>query len=546
MLSIPDASMETPYSAYVPTAKSSTLFFNCRRDDGIDAFGVRAGRFAYPSGGFDREIDLGGAHLLPAFGDGHAHPLFAGRELAGPKTTGLADIDSIVEVVRAFAEANREKEWIVGGTYDRTLGENGTFDAAWLDAAVVDRPVILHASDHHTIWVNSEAMRRANVTRATPDCTTGIIERFADGKPRGTFREWDATNLILSKVPSRSLADEIDSLSQASRRMAAGGVTWWQDAWVDPGMAEIYLATSSAGKLIQDVDLAFRADPNSWQEDFKYFIAMRDRIKSSRFPNRITSRTIKFFTDGVIEGGTALLLEPYLDEPHSHGMPVWDRGELIRAATAADKAGFQLHVHAIGDGGVRLALDVIENVISINPLRARRPVIAHVQLIAEPDLARFASLGVIANFTPVWTCLDREQDVLCTPRIGQSRSDHQYRMRSLIDSGAQISFGSDWPVSTPVPLEGLPTAVHRQNGRGDLSGGWLMHEALTLDEALAAYTTGVAFQAFCEDEWGSLAPGMEANFLVLAQDLRQLPVEQISSLLIDATYLRGEAVFVRR
>lgn len=538
--------MGTAYSAHVLDDQPSTLFFNCRRPDGGGDFGVRAGGITNPTGQYDRQVDLGGAYVLPSFGDGHSHPLFAGRELSGPATTDLADIASIVAAVKAFALANPEREWIVGGTYDRTLGTNGTFDAAWLDAVVADRPVVLHASDHHTIWVNSEAMRRAGVTRATPDCVTGIIERFSNGEPRGTFREWDATNLILSEVPPRSLADEIDALGTASRRMAAAGITWWQDAWIDPGMAEIYLATSQAGVLRQDVDLAFRADPHTWDEDLKYFLAMRDEIANADIPNRITSRSIKFFTDGFIEGGTALLLEPYLDEPQSHGMPVWEREQLFKAVNQADTAGFQLHIHAIGDGGVRLALDAIENVMKVNPPGARRPVIAHVQLMAEEDLPRFASLGVIANFTPVWTCLDSEQDVLCTPRIGQVRSDRQYRMRSLLDSGARISFGSDWPVSTPVPFQGLPTAVHRRSAKGEPAEGWLMHEAITLNEALAAYTSGVAFQAGCENDWGNLADGMSANFLVLNQDPRELPIEEISHIAIEATYLRGRAIFERR
>lgn len=524
----------------------STLFFNCRRQDASNAFGVRVGRLCAPVGDFDREVDLAGAFVLPSFGDGHTHPLFAGRELAGPKTTGLADLGSIVAAVRDFADVNPEREWIVGGTYDRALGVNGNFDAVWLDQAVADRPVILHATDHHTIWVNSEAMRRAGVDKSTPDCTTGVIERFDNGEPRGTFREWDATNLILSRVPPRSMDEEISALAAASIRMASGGVTWWQDAWVDPGMAEIYLATSQAGKLSQDVDLAFRADPHTWQKDFEYFIAMREEIDNSKLVNRITGRTIKFFTDGVIEGGTALLLEPYLDEPDSHGMPVWSRAELFRAVTVADMAGFQLHLHAIGDGGVRIALDAIEYVMRVNPPKVRRPVIAHVQLIDEADMPRFAHLGVIANFTPVWTCLDPEQDVLCTPRIGQRRSDQQYRMRSLLASGARISFGSDWPVSTPEPLVGLPTAVHRRTETGEPHDGWLMQEALTIDEALAAYTSGVAHQAFAESEWGRLEPAMAANFVLIARNPWTMPIDQISSLRIDGTYLRGQAIFERR
>jgi predicted amidohydrolase YtcJ len=512
------------------------LFRNARRQDGVGAFGVRGGKFTLAIGEFDAEIDLGGSFVLPSFGDGHSHPLFGGREMAGPKTTGLSDIGSIAAAVRNFADENPEVDWIVGGTYDRTLGVNGIFDASWLDVAVADRPVVLHAKDHHTIWVNTEAMRRAGVDKSTPDCVNGIIERFENGEPRGTFREWDATNLILSKVPPRSLAQEIDSLAAASARMASVGVTWWQDAWVDPGMAEIYLATSRAGKLNQDVDLAFRADPNTWHEDFEYFKVMRKEIENAELANRITSRTIKFFTDGVIEGGTALLLEPYIDEPDSHGLPVWGREELMRAAAFADQEDFQLHIHAIGDGGVRL---------KSNPPKVRRPVVAHVQLLDEADLHRFATLGVIANFTPVWTCLDQEQDVLCTPRIGQHRSDQQYRMRSLLDSGARLSFGSDWPVSTPAPLEGLPTAVHRRDARNRPPGGWLRHEALTLDEALSAYTSGVAYQAFAEEEWGSLRPGLDANFVLLANDPRQVPIDEVAALQVDATFVRGRAIYRR-
>lgn len=530
----------------MPKVQLSTLFFNVRRSDGLSAFGVRQGRFTDPDGQFDQEVNLAGAFVMPSFGDGHTHPLFAGRELGGPEVTGLTDLPAILAAVQSFAKANPDKEWIVGGTYDRTLGSKGSFQSSWLDAAVPDRPVVLHASDHHTLWVNGEAMRRAGISKSTPDCATGIIERSSDGEPSGTFREWDATNLILSKIPGLSLSDEIDSLARAADQLASVGVTWWQEAWIDRGMTEIYLATSKAGKLNQDVDLAFRADPNSWREDFEYFISMRQEVDAYQGENELTARTIKFFTDGVIEGGTALLLEAYLDEPDSHGMPVWTREELFNATIAADLAGFQLHLHAIGDGGVRLALDAIENVKSVNPDKPRRPVIAHVQLVAEDDLYRFAELGVIANFTPVWTCLDPEQDVLCTPRIGQQRSDQQYRMKSLLTSGARISFGSDWPVSTPAPFKGLPTSVHRRSTSGQPANGWLMHEALNLDQAIKAYTSGVAYQGFAEHRWGDLKQGMDANFLVLDQDPRQLPIDQVAELQIQATYLRGQPIFQRR
>jgi len=339
------------------------------------------------------------------------------------------------------------------------------------------------------------------------------------------------------------MAEEVDSLATASGRMAAAGVTWWQDAWIDPGMAEIYLATSKAGRLAQDVDLGFRADPHTWRQDFDYFIHMRDQIGATQLPTQMTSRTIKFFADGVIECGTAALLEPYANNPDDHGMPVWERDEFTEAALRADANGFQLHIHAIGDAGVRLALDVIEMVIAQNPPRLRRPVIAHLQLVDAADLRRFSQLGVIANFTPIWTCLDPVQEVLSTPRIGKARSDRQYQMRTLLDSGATVSFGSDWPVSSEVPLTGLPTAVHRRSRNGHPQDGWLMHEALTIDEALAAYTSGVAYQAFAENEWGALTTGMQANFLLLTSDPRELPIHEVAQQKVLATYLRGEPIF---
>ncbi len=527
----------------MPNEAVSTIYRNCHLISGGESFGVQDGRITSAEGHFDRQVDLQGLTVLPAFADGHSHPLFAGRELLGPQTTGLPSIRQIADAVRDFAIANPAAEWIDGGTYDPALSPDGIFDAQWLDEAVPDRPVVLHATDHHTIWVNSEAMRRAGINRNTPDRPTGVIERFPDGEPRGTFREWDAISLILRQVPKRTIAEEVDSLAAASRRMAAAGVTWWQDAWIDPGMAEIYLATSKAGRLAQDVDLAFRADPHSWRQDFGYFSQMRDQISSTGLPTQMTSRTVKFFADGVIECGTAELLEPYTDDPGYHGMPVWDRDELTEAALCADMNGFQLHIHAIGDGGVRLALDVIEMVIAQNPPRPRRPVIAHLQLVDAADLVRFSQLGVIANFTPSWTCLDRVQEVLSTPRIGKARADRQYQIRTLLNSGATVSFGSDWPVSSEVPLAGLPTAVHRQSMNGHPPGGWLMHEALTIDEALAAYTSGVAYQAFAENEWGVLARGRQANFVLLASDPRKLPIHEVAQQKVIATYLRGEPIF---
>jgi hypothetical protein len=250
---------------------------------------------------------------------------------------------------------------------------------------------------------------------------------------------------------------------------------------------------------------------------------------------QVNAGTVKFFADGVVEGGTAALLEPYVDDPCSHGMPVWDWDELKAAATAMDALGFQLHIHAIGDAGIRAALDTVEHVTRVNGPRDRRPVVAHTQVVHPADLPRFAALGVIANFEPLWAQRDALMDDLTAPRLGDERTAWQYPMGSLLRSGARISFGSDWPVSSYVPLDGVRVAVSRTTLDGRPSGGWLPGERLTPEQALTAYTAGVAYQSF-EDDRGVLAVGSRADVVVLDRDVLTGAPEQVHEAQVLGTW----------
>ena len=212
----------------------------------------------------DQTIDLAGAFVMPAFADGHAHPLFAGREAQGPKVIGLQSVAEIVAEVKSFAVANPDSKWIIGGAYEAALIERGDFDAHWLDEAVNDRPVVLQAVDHHTIWVNSKALEIAGITSTTADPDGGTIARREDGSPKGTLREPAAMDLISKLAPTRTLQDELNAIAWASDQYLAAGVTSSMDAWVEDGMSEIYIEAAKTGHLKVDMNLTFLAQPGKW------------------------------------------------------------------------------------------------------------------------------------------------------------------------------------------------------------------------------------------------------------------------------------------
>ncbi len=311
---------------------------------------------------------------------------------------------------------------------------------------------------------------------------------------------------VLDLLPVPGQGEQAAALAEVSGLFASAGITWVQDAWVARDQVDAWLAAASCGSLRFRANLAFRAEPTAWKDQLEEFAADRDRV-TGEGRGWLTARTVKFFADGVVESGTAALLEPYHDCPHSHGIANWTAEELADAVAAADAAGFQAHVHAIGDAGVRLALDAIAETTRRNGPADRRPVLAHVQLIDPADLPRFAALGVIANLEPLWAQPDPLMTELTLPRLGTARGTRQYQIASLLTSGARVSFGSDWPVTAYQPLYGIATAITRQTPAENPDGGWLPAERISAADAQAAYSAGVAYQAFEEHQWGMLRPG---------------------------------------
>jgi predicted amidohydrolase YtcJ len=489
-------------------------------------------------GDADKEIDLGSGFVFPAFRDGHAHPLFAGREAMGPVVTTAKSISDIQQILRSYRQANPNQNWIEGGAYDRSIVEGGLFLASWIDEAVADVPVVLHASDHHTIWVNSKALEL--IPSPIPDIVSGSIDLDSAGLPQGVLREPEAMALVLSKAPAKSMEQEVAALVWADKVLAGFGIVEAQDAWITPGMTEVYLEATSKQLLALDYNLAFKIEPHDWKNSIEFAKLDREKVQKLNHP-RLTAKTVKLFADGVFGSGTASVLEPYLDDHSNHGEPLWGDDELKAACLEASKLGFQLHIHAIGDAGVRQALDSIEYAQGICGKPELPSVIAHVELINTQDIARFASLGVVANMQPLWAQADGML-LSCVPRLGQIRIDQMYRMRDLIDSGATISFGSDWPVSSSNPILGIATAVTRQTAQLEPEGGWVPAQAISVAEAFSCYSSQVSFQLTGKFT-SSLSVGEPCDFVVLDANPLEIAAEEIRNIKVLATYKLSEKIF---
>jgi len=491
---------------------------------------------------FDQNVDLEGAFVIPAFLDGHAHPIFGGREAAGPQINGLTSLDEILTEVKKYADENPDEPWIIGGAYEASIIESGDFDAHWLDSVVIDRPIVLHAVDHHTIWVNSETLKRAGINELTADPIGGTIARRPDGTPKGVFREPKAMALVLDRAPADSIESDVQAIKRACDAYLRVGVTAAIDSWVEKEMASAYLAAAKSGDLTITMNLSLLASPGSWRPKVKEFVALREEFTALPNPDLVKANSIKFLADGALSAGTAALMEPYVDNPDSNGIKIWSDDELLDAVIQFDMLKFQLHIHAIGDAAVKQALDAFEAMMQINPMWDRRPVIVHAQLICDEDLPRFRKLGVIANIQPLWCYLDPMNKELILPRIGRERNDSQYRLRTLIDNGATIVFGSDWPVTSEIPLRALGVPVNRLKPGEKTGESWNLSEAITIDESLRFYTKNAAHQLFREQERGALEIGKKADFIILNRNLFEIHPWEVSTVKIKALYKNGSLV----
>ncbi|MFF9765733.1 amidohydrolase [Streptomyces sp. NPDC014636] len=490
-------------------------------------------------------VDLAGRLLLPGFQDAHVHPVPAGLELSQCDLTGATTAEETVAAVRAYADAHPERKWILGGGWSMEAFAGGTPSKELLDAVVPDRPVYLPNRDHHGAWVNSRALELAGIDQLTPDPADGRIERDALGEPSGTLQE-GAMQLVGRLTPAAGPADRLAALLHAQRHLHALGITAWQDALVgdfigmdDP--AQAYLAAAAEGSLTARVVGALWWDRERGAEQIPELVAKREALSRGRF----RAGTVKLMLDGVAENHTAALLDPYLDRcgctTANRGKSFIDPERLPRYVTELDALGFQCHFHALGDRAVRDALDAIEAARTANGPSDTRPHLAHLQVVHPDDVPRFARLGATANIQPLWAAHEPQMDELTIPFLGPERAAWQYPFGALARSGARLAAGSDWPVSSPDPLQGIHVAVNRvePGGTGPV---FLPDERLSLADALTAYTAGSAYVNHLDDS-GRVAVGALADLVVLDRDPFAGPPETIAETTVALTYVGGACVY---
>jgi len=518
-----------------------------------------------------RVVELGGRLAVPAFGDAHVHAVAGGLESLRCNLVGLRTRQESLDAVARYCAGLGPGDWVLGGGWTMSAFPGGLPTAADLDPVTGGRPAFLPNRDHHSAWVNTVALERAGVDARTLDPPDGRIERDAAGLPTGTLHD-GAMRLVADLVPRAGAAELRAGLLAAQAHLHSLGITRFQDACVGaatelgiPDVFDTYRQAAADGVLTCHVVGALWWDRNRGLGQIDDLLARREQAgrdaggqdagaQDAGGPDgggrgRFRATTVKLMLDGVCETFTAAMSAPYLGRHGERGRLFIDP-EMLRAATGRLAAeGFQLHFHAIGDLAVSTALDALE-ALPAGQRRAGRHHLAHLQFIAPQDMGRFRALDAVANFQPLWACNEPQMEELTLPFVGPERAAWQYLIGTLARGGTRIAFGSDWPISSADPLQEMHVAVNRvksqrlgRPGEPECADPFLPAQAITVDEAIGAFTSGVDWVNHEEDQAGRLLPGMRADVAVLDQDLYAIPPGDIGSTSVVLTAASGQVVF---
>jgi predicted amidohydrolase YtcJ len=490
-----------------------------------------------------RTIDLAGKWVLPGFHDAHVHPMMGGYALLGCDLEGLESVEAIISRVTECA-AESDTGWLQGFAFNLSLfGQDGP-NKSLLDAIDTERPIILWGADGHNAWANSRALEMAGITDETMDPPLGVIERDPDGSPSGTLRE-TGQELVREVMPKPTPESNIKALQAGISHLNALGITSFIDAFVGLEDYQAYQAIDRTGKLSARVVTCLTYESGfakHYGDEFESVLAARNDYESEHLNNDC----IKLFLDGVLEGETAALLDPYVGPHATRGELILSPEDLNAAVTRFDGMGLQVHMHAIGDRAVRSGLDAFEAARAVNGVTDNRHHISHLQLISVEDIERFAGLDTTANFQAQWAYPDDWIMELNLPVLGEERVQGMYPIASVERAGGRIAGGSDWNVSSANPLDAIETAVRRQDalqGEGPVLNE---NERVSLATMIDAYTINAAWLMHHENLTGSIEAGKRADFVVLDRDLFKVPATEINQAQVVMTLLDGEIIYLNQ
>jgi predicted amidohydrolase YtcJ len=410
----------------------------------------------------------------------------------------------------------------------------------YLDELFPDRPVFLVGYDGHTAWANSKALALAGITRETSNPPNGSIVRDSQtGEATGALKE-AAQDLASKAVPEPTRAEKLLALRAGMKWANQNGLTRVHSAGGDFEVLDLYDEMRRRGDLNLRMYIAYFLDPPQLRPKD------RDSIEAARkkfHDDWIDAGAVKFMVDGVVESHTAAMLEPYSDDSSLKGKPFWETANYTAAVAELDKRGLQLFTHAIGDYGVRIALDAYENAAQQNHKRDRRPRIEHIETAAAADIPRFGKLGVIASMQPLHSYPDSDTLNVWARNAGPDRASRAWAWKSIADGGGRLAFGSDWPVVTLNPWEGIQTAVTRQTSEGTPAAGFVPEQRLTVEQAVDGYTLGAAFAGRREKTEGSLEVGKLADLIIVSQNIFDVNPHKIGATKVVTTILGGRLVY---
>lgn len=478
-----------------------------------------------------RVIDAGGRAVLPGFDDNHVHLSMGAKSLAYPDVRSAPGLPAIQAMVRAQAQAKPDAAWVeLGGWLPLQLPGNRPH-ASMLDAVVSDRPVILWTLDRHGAWVNSKGLAALGITDGTPNPVNGIIDRDAQGHATGWLKEFGAITMIEAVMPRQPDAEREALLGRALAEAHRYGITSLTEAL---GTPEEYLLLDDMrkhGKLDMRITYAMVALPGISEARIHELTTF---WKAHPDTDRLRTGTVKIFLDGVPQSGTAFMLHPWGPQA-TDGEPAWKPADYARAAKVLDRDGWELMVHAMGDGAVRLALDGMEGAMKANPARTRerRFRIEHAYLVDPADYGRFVAMNVTAAYQPIDNFRPSDAPALPADAARAPQDNGRWtRMRAL---GGRYGFGSDFPVSS---LDALARIYTVANGvRGD--------QRMPPEQMIVGYTASNAYLDFAETKRGRIAPGQLADLAIVSSDILSHPPEKAQDIRIDATIFDGKPVYVR-